>query len=462
MSSLYSHISRFKLDASFISCGFIIEFQAKTDTITQTGLAFLLDPEIPNGQSAVTFGPPHPTNKVASSFESLSTNTPLGGLLADDMGLEISKHAQAGALQAKIYHGPTCHSLSKANILRYDIIITSYNTITQEFKQTNTSTSFIFKINWHCIVQDEAHYIHSQYTDTHHAINSLISSHQICLTGTPIHNTIYDLLGIISFITQPQSSDKDNWSPLILSSLSKGRNDILNLALQHLSLRRTKTTHLKSLPTISHHYELLPLNPTMQQEYSTLYKEFLSSKSKGPGEFFRNINKLHICCNHHIMLNTVADADLEDHKGRSTQDNTSTITQAIVDVETCMMSSKIAPLLKILMKNKQSKCGPTKAVVYTQWTQFLDLIGIALAHHSILSAQIDGTIKAQAQEKALDNFFDNPECEVLIASIAAAGTGLNIACANIVYSMVRGPAKFYPDFWTLTSTFPEAQLKPSH
>ncbi|MBW0586976.1 hypothetical protein O181_126691, partial [Austropuccinia psidii MF-1] len=69
---------------------------------------------------------------------------------------EISKHSQAGVLHAKIYHGPTCHSLSKANILKYHIIITSYNTITQEFKQTNTSTSFIFKINWHRIILDEA------------------------------------------------------------------------------------------------------------------------------------------------------------------------------------------------------------------------------------------------------------------------------------------------------------------
>ncbi|MBW0578183.1 hypothetical protein O181_117898 [Austropuccinia psidii MF-1] len=162
------------------------------------------------------------------------------------------------------------------------------------------------------------------------------------------------------------------------------------------------------------------------------------------------------------MLNTIADVDLEDHEGRSTQDNSPTITQTIVDVETCMMSSKIAHLLQSLMKNKQSKCGPTKLVAYTQWTQFLDLIGIALAHHSILSARIDGTITAQAQEKALENFFNNPECEVLIASIAAAGTGLNIACANIVYLMVRGPPKFYPDFWTLTSTFPGAQLEPSH
>ncbi|MBW0570971.1 hypothetical protein O181_110686 [Austropuccinia psidii MF-1] len=111
----------------------------------------------------------------------------------------------------------------------------------------------------------------------------------------------------------------------------------------------------------------------MQQEYSTLHKEFLSSKSKEPGEFFININKLQICCNHHIMLNTMAHADLEDHEGRSTQDNSSTITQAYVDVETRMISSKIAHLLKGLLKNKQSKCGPTKLVVYRQWTQFLNL-----------------------------------------------------------------------------------------
>ncbi|MBW0546744.1 hypothetical protein O181_086459 [Austropuccinia psidii MF-1] len=111
----------------------------------------------------------------------------------------------------------------------------------------------------------------------------------------------------------------------------------------------------------------------MQKEYSTLYNEFLSSKRKGPGECFRNINNLEICCNHHIMLNTIADVELEDHKGRSTQDNFSTVTQTLGDVETCMMSSKIAHLLKRLLKNKQSNCGQTKSVVYMQWTQFLDL-----------------------------------------------------------------------------------------
>ncbi|MBW0495678.1 hypothetical protein O181_035393 [Austropuccinia psidii MF-1] len=172
----------------------------------KSGLAFLWNQEILNGESACnlwatsppgsTFNARHIiTNKVSSSFQSLLTNTSLGGLLVHDMGLgktiqaialigtskerlitnphcstptiiifpphlitnwqfEISKHAQAGALQAKNYHGPTHHSISKDKILRCDIIITSYNTITQELKQTNTSTSFILKINWHCKILD--------------------------------------------------------------------------------------------------------------------------------------------------------------------------------------------------------------------------------------------------------------------------------------------------------------------
>ncbi|MBW0557014.1 hypothetical protein O181_096729 [Austropuccinia psidii MF-1] len=64
----------------------------------KTGLAFLWDQEVPNGQSArklwatspagSTFNVRHIiTKKVISSFEFLLTNNPFGGLLADDMGL---------------------------------------------------------------------------------------------------------------------------------------------------------------------------------------------------------------------------------------------------------------------------------------------------------------------------------------------------------------------------------------
>ncbi|MBW0483736.1 hypothetical protein O181_023451 [Austropuccinia psidii MF-1] len=64
----------------------------------KTGLVFLWDRAIPNGQSTRKLWDTSPpgstfnarniiTNKVISPSKSLSTNTPLGGLLADDMGL---------------------------------------------------------------------------------------------------------------------------------------------------------------------------------------------------------------------------------------------------------------------------------------------------------------------------------------------------------------------------------------
>ncbi|MBW0589993.1 hypothetical protein O181_129708 [Austropuccinia psidii MF-1] len=64
----------------------------------KTGLAFLWDQEVPNGQSSRNLWATSPpgssfnarhiiTNKFVISFESLSTNTPLGGLLTDDRGL---------------------------------------------------------------------------------------------------------------------------------------------------------------------------------------------------------------------------------------------------------------------------------------------------------------------------------------------------------------------------------------
>ncbi|MBW0528656.1 hypothetical protein O181_068371 [Austropuccinia psidii MF-1] len=71
--------------------------------------------------------------------------------------------------------------------------------------------------------------------------------------------------------------------------------------------------------------------------------------------------------------------------------------------------------------------------------QPLPIESILPSLYGIIPAPIDGTITARPQEKSLENFFNNPECEVLIASISAVGTALNITCANMVYLMVRDP-----------------------
>ncbi|MBW0490789.1 hypothetical protein O181_030504 [Austropuccinia psidii MF-1] len=94
----------------------------------KTGLAFLWDQEIPNGQSAHNLWATSPpgstfnarniiTNKVVSSFESLSTNTPLQGLLADDMGLgkTIQAIALIGTSKERLITNPQCSTPTSLN-----------------------------------------------------------------------------------------------------------------------------------------------------------------------------------------------------------------------------------------------------------------------------------------------------------------------------------------------------------
>ncbi|MBW0501524.1 hypothetical protein O181_041239 [Austropuccinia psidii MF-1] len=62
------------------------------------------------------------TNKVVRSFKSLFTNTPLGGLLADDMGLgkPIQAIALIGTSKEQQITNPQC---SKPSLFNYQLAI---------------------------------------------------------------------------------------------------------------------------------------------------------------------------------------------------------------------------------------------------------------------------------------------------------------------------------------------------
>ncbi|MBW0581557.1 hypothetical protein O181_121272 [Austropuccinia psidii MF-1] len=94
----------------------------------KTKLAFIWDQEIPNGQSAgnlwatsppaLTFNARHIiTNQVVSSFKSLLTNTPLEGLLTDDIGLgkEIQAISLIGTSKEQLITNPQCSTLTSLN-----------------------------------------------------------------------------------------------------------------------------------------------------------------------------------------------------------------------------------------------------------------------------------------------------------------------------------------------------------
>jgi len=78
---------------------------------------------------------------------------------------------------------------------------------------------------------------------------------------------------------------------------------------------------------------------------------------------------------------------------------------------------------------------PIRSVVFSGWTQYLDLIGLALTEAGFTYLRLDGKMSVSARTKVLAQFRTDPSISVILVSIKAGGQGLNFTAANKVYMM---------------------------
>ncbi|KAI4178948.1 MAG: hypothetical protein LQ348_005488 [Seirophora lacunosa] len=97
-------------------------------------------------------------------------------------------------------------------------------------------------------------------------------------------------------------------------------------------------------------------------------------------------------------------------------------------------SAKIAALLTHLKSIRHSSPS-TKTVVFSQFTSFLDLIGLALARAHIPFLRFDGTMSQKLRASTITTFTESPKGMVLLLSLRAGGVGLNLTAAQRVFMM---------------------------
>jgi SNF2 family DNA or RNA helicase len=78
---------------------------------------------------------------------------------------------------------------------------------------------------------------------------------------------------------------------------------------------------------------------------------------------------------------------------------------------------------------------PLKCVVFSEFTSHLDLIQRALSDNNHSYVRIDGTMSLSKRRKVLDAFNDDDKVTILLASIKAAGQGLNLTAASRAFIM---------------------------
>ena len=94
-------------------------------------------------------------------------------------------------------------------------------------------------------------------------------------------------------------------------------------------------------------------------------------------------------------------------------------------------SPKILALLDAIGEMKPDE----KGIVFSQWTSFLNIIEQAVVDHGIKVVRIDGAKTTEQRIAAMDEFKNNDEVRLILCSLQAAGTGINLTRGNVIFMM---------------------------
>ncbi|KAB8270460.1 SNF2 family N-terminal domain-containing protein [Aspergillus minisclerotigenes] len=95
-------------------------------------------------------------------------------------------------------------------------------------------------------------------------------------------------------------------------------------------------------------------------------------------------------------------------------------------------SAKLEAIVRNISQ-RQEHSKSSKAVIFSYWTKMLDLIGNALHERGWVFQRIDGQSSLTQRKGALEKFGNDSKCNIILASIGAAGEGIDLTSASSVH-----------------------------
>ncbi|KAI0074381.1 hypothetical protein K474DRAFT_1626028 [Panus rudis PR-1116 ss-1] len=209
---------------------------------------------------------------------------------------QIEDHVKPGALTYCVYYG-SGRNLSAAELKKYDVVITTYQTVVGEHapssrgedgpsKKKQKTQNSLFGVKWKRIILDEGHTIRNPKTKMAKAVCALDAQRRWVLTGTPIINAPQDLGSILTFLRICRPLDnEDMFKRLVLRPLKNGDPsgaELLRALMSHICIRRTKEMQdsegksLIELPPVEVIVVPVALDPKARELYDAI--EQLSSE----------------------------------------------------------------------------------------------------------------------------------------------------------------------------------------
>lgn len=317
-------------------------------------------------------------------------------------------------LKAAIYHGS-----ERQLDLKNDVILTTYAIMRIDIEELKKET-------WSILVVDEAQNIKNPDTAQTLAVKSIKSDIKIAMTGTPVENRLTELWSIFDFINRGYLGGLREFQKSYAIPIERfkeiSRASKLKMSVSPFVLRRLKTDKnvITDLPEKLVLNDYCYLSKPQAMLYEKTLKEMMEKISEFTGvnrrgNIFKLITALKQICNHpHQFLKA-----------------------GEMSKELSGKMEKCVSIVQNIIDNNE------KTLIFTQYKEMGDILCKVLSDEcNVTPLFFHGSLNIAQREKLIEDFQNNDENKVMILSLKAGGTGLNLTSAtNVIhYDLWWNPA----------------------